>query len=142
MQVDGGESITVNLKSDNDRKSYAIVSISLALDTKNKDYKKGTEAITANEDLIKDEVIKVIAKHTIDDMHNLSNHVNNQRISSNSLSVGLIVIISSVRMASLIRGSKSIIDSYSKHFSNNGFMTGCWGTNIVQQSSYGKMLVS
>lgn len=43
VQVDGGESITVNLKSDNDRKSYAIVSISLALDTKNKDYKKGTE---------------------------------------------------------------------------------------------------
>lgn len=68
VQVDAGESITVNLKSDGQQKSYAIVSISLALDTKSKDYKTVTTAITANEDLIKDEVIKVIAKHTIDDM--------------------------------------------------------------------------
>ncbi len=78
VQVDGGESITVNLKSDNDRKSYAIVSISLALDTKNKDYKKGTEAITANEDLIKDEVIKVIAKHTIDDMRTAQKEIQDE----------------------------------------------------------------
>lgn len=68
VKIAAGETITVNLKSDGDKKSYAIVSISLALDTKNKSYKTLTEAITANEDLIKDEVIKVIAKHTIDDM--------------------------------------------------------------------------
>lgn len=68
VKIASGESITVNLKSDGERKSYAIVSISLALDTKGKDYKTVTTAITANEDLIKDEVIKVIAKHTIDDM--------------------------------------------------------------------------
>lgn len=78
VKIADGETITVNLKSDDDKKSYAIVSISLALDTKNEDYKKGTEAITANEDLIKDEVIKVIAKHTIDDMRTAQKEIQDE----------------------------------------------------------------
>ena len=60
--------LTINLKSDNDRKSYAKISISLAVDKKNKGYKKGLEAITANEDIIKDEIIKIVSNYTVDDM--------------------------------------------------------------------------
>lgn len=78
VKIDEGNTITVNLKSDNGKKSYAIVSISLALDTKNEDYKKGTGAITANEDVIKDEVIKVIAKHTIDDMRTAQKEIQDE----------------------------------------------------------------
>ena len=73
VKIAEGENITVN---------YAIVSISLALDTKNKDYKKGTEAITANEDLIKDEVIKVIAKHTIDNMRTAQKDIQDEVLKS------------------------------------------------------------
>ncbi len=68
VKIAEGEALTINLKSDDGKKSYAKVSISLAVDKKNKGYKKGLEAITANEDLIKNEVIKVIANHTIEDM--------------------------------------------------------------------------
>ncbi|MCI9447066.1 MAG: flagellar basal body-associated FliL family protein [Lachnospiraceae bacterium] len=82
VKIAEGENITVNLKSDDGKKSYAIVSISLALDTKNKDYKKGTEAITANEDLIKDEVIKVIATHTIDDMRTAQKDIQDEVLKS------------------------------------------------------------
>ena len=70
VQIASGESLTINLKSEGDTKSYAVISISLALDKKNKGYKKGVEYITANEDLIKGEIIKIVSSHTIDDMRN------------------------------------------------------------------------
>lgn len=69
VSIAEGESLTVNLKDNGSgKKSYAIVSVALSLDTKNKGYKKGTEAITANQLLIKNEIIKVVANHTIDEM--------------------------------------------------------------------------
>ncbi len=68
VKIANGDSLTINLKSDNDRKSYAKISISLAVDKKNKGYKKGLEAITANEDIIKDEIIKIVSNYTVDDM--------------------------------------------------------------------------
>ena len=68
MKIANGDSLTINLKSENDRKSYAKISISLAVDKKNKGYKKGLEAITANEDIIKNEIIKIVTNYTIDDM--------------------------------------------------------------------------
>ena len=68
VKIANGDSLTINLKSENDRKSYAKISISLAVDKKNKGYKKGLEAITANEDIIKNEIIKIVTNYTIDDM--------------------------------------------------------------------------
>lgn len=68
VSIADGESLTVNLKSDDGKKSYAMVSVALSLDTKNKGYKKGVEAINANQLLIKNEIIRVVANHTIDDM--------------------------------------------------------------------------
>lgn len=68
VKIANGDSLTINLKSDNDRKSYAKISISLAVDKKNKGYKKGLEAITANEDIIKNEIIKIVSNYTVDDM--------------------------------------------------------------------------
>ena len=62
VKIANGDSLTINLKSENDRKSYAKISISLAVDKKNKGYKKGLEAITANEDIIKNEIIEDLIK--------------------------------------------------------------------------------
>ena len=70
VAIAGGESLTINLKSKNGKKSYAVISVSLALDTKNKGYKKGSESITKTEAIIKDEIIKIVSNHTIDDMRN------------------------------------------------------------------------
>jgi flagellar FliL protein len=70
VKIANGDSLTINLKSENDKKSYAKISISLAVDKKNKGYKKGLESITANEDIIKNEIIKIVSDYTIDDMRN------------------------------------------------------------------------
>ena len=67
VQIAGGETMTINLKSKPEEKHYAVA---LALDTKNKGYKKGVEGITKSDDLIKDEIIKVVSNHTIEDMRN------------------------------------------------------------------------
>lgn len=68
VKIANGDSLTINLKSDDDKKSYAKISISLAVDKKNKGYKKGLESITANEDIIKNEIIKIISNYTVEDM--------------------------------------------------------------------------
>lgn len=70
VKIAEGESLTINLKDNGDGENhYAVISVALALDTKNDGYKKhGTEAISKNEDIIKDEIIKIISGHTIDDM--------------------------------------------------------------------------
>ncbi len=78
VQISSGESLTINLKSDGDKKSYAVISVSLALDTKNKGYKKGSEAITKNEAIIKDEIIKIVSSHTIEDMRNKQGDVQDE----------------------------------------------------------------
>ncbi len=78
VAISSGESLTINLKSDGDKKSYAVISVSLALDTKNKGYKKGSEAITKNEAIIKDEIIKIVSSHTIEDMRNKQGDVQNE----------------------------------------------------------------
>ena len=81
IKIASGENITINLKSKNGKKSYAVISVSLAVDKKNKGYKKGTEYITNNEDLIKDEIIKVVSNHTIDDMRNKQGDVQDEILS-------------------------------------------------------------
>ena len=78
VAISSGESLTINLKSDGDKKSYAVISVSLALDTKNKGYKKGSEAITKKEAIIKDEIIKIVSSHTIEDMRNKQGDVQDE----------------------------------------------------------------
>ncbi|MEG0963683.1 MAG: flagellar basal body-associated FliL family protein [Lachnospiraceae bacterium] len=69
LPIAEGATMTINLKDGADSGHFAIVSVSLALDTKNKDYKKlGAEAITAKQDLIKGEIINIVSSHTIEEM--------------------------------------------------------------------------
>lgn len=65
-----GASLTINLKdSANGEQHYAVISVSLALDTANDGYKTyGVEAITAKQDIIKDEVIKVVSSYTMEEL--------------------------------------------------------------------------
>lgn len=70
VKIAEGESLTINLKDSGDgEKHYAVISVSLALDTKNKGYKTyGTEGISGKEDIIKNEIIKIVSNHTVEDM--------------------------------------------------------------------------
>ena len=65
-----GASLTINLKDDgNGNSHYAVISVSLALDTKNDGYKTyGAAGISSKEDIIKDEIIKTVSSHTIDEL--------------------------------------------------------------------------
>ena len=66
-----GASLTINLKDSGDgEKHHAVISVSLALDTKSDGYKKynGAEGITSKQDLIKDEIIKIVSSHTLEEM--------------------------------------------------------------------------
>ncbi len=65
-----GASLNINLKDDGSHEShYAVVSVSLALDTQNEGYATyGVEGISSRADIIKDEVIKTISSHTIKEM--------------------------------------------------------------------------
>ncbi len=65
-----GETLNINLKDDGSGKNhYAVVSVSLALDTKNEGYETyGPEGISSKQDIIKDEIIKTVSSHTIKEM--------------------------------------------------------------------------
>ena len=78
IKIAAGESLTINLKNEGENKSYAVISVSLAVDKKNKGYKKGVEYIAANEDIIKDEIIKIVSSHTIDEMRNSQEDVQDE----------------------------------------------------------------
>lgn len=70
VSLSEGASITINLKpSDDGEKHHAVISVSLGLDTKSEGYKKyGVEGITAKQDIIKDEIIKIVSSHTMEEM--------------------------------------------------------------------------
>ena len=61
--------MTVNLKDSADGTTghFAVISVSLALDTKHDDYKDAA-TVTAKADLIKDEIRRVVSSHTLEDM--------------------------------------------------------------------------
>ena len=65
-----GQSLTINLQETSDgRKGFAVISLSLALDTKNEGYETyGPAGITAKQSLIKDEINRIVSKHNIDDL--------------------------------------------------------------------------
>lgn len=62
------EELTINLKADDDGKDhYAIVKVSIAMDTKHEDYKTYGETISEKGSLIRNEVISVVSSYTYDD---------------------------------------------------------------------------
>ena len=58
-----------------------MMSVSLALDTKNKDYTDAT-VISDKEGIIKDEINKIVSSHTIDDMRNDTKGIQNEILKS------------------------------------------------------------
>jgi flagellar FliL protein len=68
-KVNAGEDITTNLAAGDDGKNhYAVVSVSLVLNTKSSNYEKyGQDFLTSQDDSIKDNVIKVVSSYTYDE---------------------------------------------------------------------------
>ncbi|EOT26033.1 hypothetical protein C805_02005 [Eubacterium sp. 14-2] len=70
IKISEGASLTINLKKDDSGENHhAVISVALVLDTKNEGYKKYvTDGVIAQEDIIKSEVNKIVAGHTIDEL--------------------------------------------------------------------------
>jgi flagellar FliL protein len=65
-KVNAGEDITMNLATGDDGKNhYAVISVSLVLNTNSDNYEKyGQDFLTSQDDSIKDNVIKVVSSYT------------------------------------------------------------------------------
>lgn len=68
-KVNGGEKITTNLAQGSDGKAhYAVLTVSLVLNTKSDNYKTYTQEFLTNQDeTIKNDIIKVIGGYTYDE---------------------------------------------------------------------------
>jgi len=68
VSLSEGASLTINLKDSKDgEKHHAVISVTLALDTKSEGYKTyGVEGITAKQDIIKSEIMKIKDKNIRD----------------------------------------------------------------------------
>ena len=81
VKLSDGEKMTINLKNTDGKDHYVMMSVSLALDTKNKDYTDAT-VISDKEGIIKDEINKIVSSHTIDDMRNDTKGIQNEILKS------------------------------------------------------------
>lgn len=81
VKLSDGEKMTINLKNTDGKDHYVMMSVSLALDTKNKDY-TDTTVISDKEGIIKDEINKIVSGHTIDDMRNDTKGIQNEILKS------------------------------------------------------------
>ena len=79
-----GQSLTINLQETSDgRKGFAVISLSLALDTKNEGYETyGPAGITAKQSLIKDEINRIVSKHNIDDLRDSKEELKDEILKS------------------------------------------------------------
>lgn len=69
---DIADKLTITLKKGEDQKNhYALVSVSLCMNTKDKDYKTYGTDIATKESLIKNEIIDVIGNYTYEEMQTL-----------------------------------------------------------------------
>lgn len=69
--VNSGESMTINLKAGEDGVNhYALMQVTLGIDTKNEDYKKygSAEELSDKEGMIKDRIFSVVTEHTLEEM--------------------------------------------------------------------------
>lgn len=79
-----GQSLTINLQETSDgRKGFAVISLSLALDTKNEGYETyGPAGITAKQSLIKDEINRIVSKHNIHDLRDSKEELKDEILKS------------------------------------------------------------
>jgi flagellar FliL protein len=70
--VNGGESITTNLKStDTTKNHYVVVSVSLSLNNKSDNYEKYSPEVLAEKDsIIQDDIIQIISSYSDEDFSN------------------------------------------------------------------------
>ena len=69
VQMDGGQTWTVNLKKGEDGEDhYAVVSVSLVLNTKSDLYKTNQPLITQNAEIIKSRIISVISNYSYEEI--------------------------------------------------------------------------
>lgn len=69
--VNSGESMTINLTPGEDGvEHYALMQVTLGIDTKNKDYKKygSAEQMADKEGMIQNKIFAVVGSHTIDEI--------------------------------------------------------------------------
>ena len=66
------DSMTINLADSGDGQAhYAVLSISLSLDSANEDYATyGSGDLSAYESVIKNDILSVVSSHTLEDMRN------------------------------------------------------------------------
>lgn len=81
VKLSEGEKMTINLKNTDGKDHYVMMSVSLALDTKNEDYTDAT-VISDKEGIIKDEINKIVSSHTIDDMRSDTKGIQNEILKS------------------------------------------------------------
>ena len=69
-KLNGGENMNMNLKSEKAGEShYAIIAVSLSLNTKSDNYKTySPEVISAKEDLIKNDIIRIVGTYTLSEI--------------------------------------------------------------------------
>ena len=72
-KVSAGEDLTTNLADGSDGKThYAVLNVSLVLNTKSDNYKKyNQEFLTNQDDTIKNDIIKVVSGYTFDEFNEL-----------------------------------------------------------------------
>lgn len=73
-----GDPLTITLKTGADGKThYVNLKVSLSLNTKHKDYKTYSAALATQEALVKNKVIEVVGRYTLDEMRGYTNVVQN-----------------------------------------------------------------
>ena len=70
-QVNGGESITTNLRSKDSKNHYVIVTVSLSLNNKSDNFTKySPEVLAEKDDIIQDDIIQILGGYTIEEFNN------------------------------------------------------------------------
>lgn len=69
-QVKEGEQLTINLRSEDDAPHYALIAVSLSLNTKSDNYKKYPPTdLAEKDDIIRNDIIQIIGNYTLDEFN-------------------------------------------------------------------------
>ena len=72
------EKLTINLKSTDGKNHYALMNVSLSMNSKSKDYEDLNPKIKENENAIKEIVQEEFAKYTMDEVNTKKTEIKNQ----------------------------------------------------------------
>ncbi len=72
------EKLTINLKSTDGKNHYALMNVSLSMNTKSEDYETLNPKIKENENAIKEIVQEEFAKYTMDEVNTKKTEIKNQ----------------------------------------------------------------